>query len=68
MTTPNFPNSGFIQILGGAAPPNTPLCYGPAIRFKESPNSERQNFLNLAILITPKELWERASSLHAKIR
>ena len=32
MTTPNFPNSGFIQILGGgggAAPPNTPLRYRP---------------------------------------
>ena len=33
MTTPNFLNSGFIQILGGgAAPPNTPLCYGPGGR------------------------------------
>ena len=32
MTTPNFPNTGFIQILrGGATPPNTPLPYAALV-------------------------------------
>ena len=31
MTTPNFPNSGFIQIFGGAAPPNTPPSLRPCM-------------------------------------